>query len=386
MKCPKCGYERQSRDDAFVPITECPACGIVYSKHDYIKVPESADGIPQPPHLKTSPIDPASLKKARERVDKRLREKLETRIHDERHAQTLELAKRLTAEQVRKRTAERRQTPKTQPQEASREAEMRLKPKIEAEITEGTPVMPSPTEVEMPQGSGTEQAAENELSSEQMVIADTLNTQSETIQAAPETEAQTESVAVATDDADAGKPHEVTAEAEATEEEAVLLEDIVVVSADRPQEEPQNASAATDDGDEVTETPTPMENTASATGPGRPEAHVAATASRHASQSCRSAGPVRILPLVAWMILAAGVIGAVLSWTTIGNAQAGVRIPVPDSIGAMPLGLLLGFAYLATGVLGFAFFWVSSLISTQLKEIHRLLLMRPVSSEPPQDK
>ena len=263
---------------------------------------------------------------------------------------------------------------------------MRLKPKIEAEITEGTPGMPSPTEVEMPQGSGTEQAAENEISSEQMVTADTLNTQSETIQAAPETEAQTESVTVATDDADAGKPHEVTAEAEATEEEAVLLEDIVVVSADRPQEEPQSASAATDDGDEVTETPTPMENTASATGPVRPEAHVAATASRHASQSCRSAGLVRILPLVAWMILAAGVIGAVLSWTTIGNAQAGVRIPVPDSIGAMPLGLLLGFAYLATGVLGFAFFWVSSLISTQLKEIHRLLLMRPVSSEPPQGK
>jgi hypothetical protein len=39
------------------------------------------------------------------------------------------------------------------------------------------------------------------------------------------------------------------------------------------------------------------------------------------------------------------------------------------------LGLLLGFAYLATGVLGFAFFWVSSMIGRQLKDIRRLLIM-----------
>ena len=37
MKCVKCGYERQSRDDAFVPLSECPACGVVYAKHDSIK-------------------------------------------------------------------------------------------------------------------------------------------------------------------------------------------------------------------------------------------------------------------------------------------------------------------------------------------------------------
>lgn len=30
--CPKCGYERQPKDDSFVPAGECPNCGIVYDK------------------------------------------------------------------------------------------------------------------------------------------------------------------------------------------------------------------------------------------------------------------------------------------------------------------------------------------------------------------
>ncbi len=30
--CPKCGYERQPKDDAFVSPRECPQCGIVYEK------------------------------------------------------------------------------------------------------------------------------------------------------------------------------------------------------------------------------------------------------------------------------------------------------------------------------------------------------------------
>ncbi len=30
--CPNCGYERQPRDDEFTPISECPKCGIIYSK------------------------------------------------------------------------------------------------------------------------------------------------------------------------------------------------------------------------------------------------------------------------------------------------------------------------------------------------------------------
>ena len=61
----------------------------------------------------------------------------------------------------------------------------------------------------------------------------------------------------------------------------------------------------------------------------------------------------------------------------ISDVEAGMRIPVPDSLSTLPLGLLLGFAYLATGALGFAFFWVSSTISRQLKDIRRLLMLQP---------
>lgn len=30
--CPKCGYERQSKDDGFVSRTDCPKCGVIYVK------------------------------------------------------------------------------------------------------------------------------------------------------------------------------------------------------------------------------------------------------------------------------------------------------------------------------------------------------------------
>ena len=66
-----------------------------------------------------------------------------------------------------------------------------------------------------------------------------------------------------------------------------------------------------------------------------------------------------------------------LSWATITDVQAALRGTLPGSFASLPLGLLLGFAYLATGVLGFAFFWVSSLISTQLKDIRSLLMALP---------
>ena len=31
-KCPKCGYERTQKDDAFISEHECPRCGIIYEK------------------------------------------------------------------------------------------------------------------------------------------------------------------------------------------------------------------------------------------------------------------------------------------------------------------------------------------------------------------
>ena len=31
-KCPRCGYERTQKDDAFVSVAECPKCGVIYEK------------------------------------------------------------------------------------------------------------------------------------------------------------------------------------------------------------------------------------------------------------------------------------------------------------------------------------------------------------------
>jgi hypothetical protein len=37
LKCPACGYKRQTRDDAIIPASECPQCGIIYSKYEKAK-------------------------------------------------------------------------------------------------------------------------------------------------------------------------------------------------------------------------------------------------------------------------------------------------------------------------------------------------------------
>ena len=31
-KCPKCGYERTQKDEAFISAAECPKCGVFYEK------------------------------------------------------------------------------------------------------------------------------------------------------------------------------------------------------------------------------------------------------------------------------------------------------------------------------------------------------------------
>jgi hypothetical protein len=102
--------------------------------------------------------------------------------------------------------------------------------------------------------------------------------------------------------------------------------------------------------------------------------HAAAEISARRDATGLGGGIARLLPVIAWLILAAGVIGAILSWITIGGVESGATIPIDKDLHSLPLGLLLGFAYLATGVLGFAFFWVSSLISTQLRDIYRVLI------------
>jgi hypothetical protein len=85
---------------------------------------------------------------------------------------------------------------------------------------------------------------------------------------------------------------------------------------------------------------------------------------------------------VAWFILITGLVGAVLSWTTIGDVEAGVKMATGAGASPrLPLGLLLGFAYLATGALGFAFFWVSSVINRHLKDIRQMLMVHQDAAE-----
>ena len=33
-QCPKCNYIRKSSDDKFIPLTECPSCGVIYAKYE----------------------------------------------------------------------------------------------------------------------------------------------------------------------------------------------------------------------------------------------------------------------------------------------------------------------------------------------------------------
>ena len=99
----------------------------------------------------------------------------------------------------------------------------------------------------------------------------------------------------------------------------------------------------------------------------------------HAQPLKVGGGLTRLMSVAAWIILLAGAIGTILSWTTLGNVRADMGAAPTVQSHFMPVGLLLGFAYLATGVLGFAFFWVSSLINRQLKDIRQILLNLPLS-------
>ncbi len=353
MKCPKCGYERQSRDDAFVPATECPACGVVYSKHEYAKMADQALADTPPPHLKASPVDAQSLRKARERVEKRLRERLENRIHDERHAQTLELAKRFAAEQIRKRRNEWKHTHKqTQttaaPDEAPPESENPAQERQPA-ATEKRPNRvsgqrqtpgASPARADEPAHSSVAESENSPMQTTEDITVPAAQTEIHTREAPENIEEEN-----LPDQADAAAPHAPRA---------------MAFGASAPE----------------TAIPTPheMEEALPEFDPIAPAAHAAARSMPRQAQTNPDNGLTRLLPIVAWLILCAGIIGAVLSWTTISDVQAGMRVPIPHSPNAFPLGLLLGFAYLAIGILGFAFFWVSSLISRQLKDIQQLLL------------
>jgi hypothetical protein len=353
MNCPKCGYERQSRDDAFVPPGECPACGLVYAKHDPGKEPtEAAQPMPVP-HLKPSPVDALSLRKARERVEKRLREKLGSRVKDEHHAQTLELAKRLTAEQVRKRQDEWEQAHADKPVSS-----------LDTDQAAGK----DPHEEFHALTDDQEPATPDEVSPDLAAdpVADEISTSAEA--AIPETDATPAPVVEYL--SDSTQDMETDSEAASEQEEEPLPDDETA----RDSMDASFAAAVDETHPATQPPPADPEPVNPESQDALPAPEIAAgTATRQVTTGSGD-GIARLLPVVAWLILSAGVIGAVLSWTTIGGVEAGTSLPTGAGAHSLPLGLLLGFAYLATGVLGFAFFWVSSLISTQLKDIYRLLM------------
>jgi hypothetical protein len=346
MKCPKCGYRRQTRDNAFTPATECPACGIVYSKHE---TNQPADpmiiGSAIRPHLKPSPVDAVSLKKARDRVEKRLRKQLEVNIKDQRHEETLKLARRFARQEVRRRL-------KTWQQGNPSEAD--------APDNLSSAMPPGPVETAPVDGQAPPDAA--------LPSGDNATPDTEINPAADITDAAT---------APPENPHEGPTEAipaeptGSSEDESsdVLMETIIL----------ESEAIASPQRDLEPSAEERVEEAEAALSPGTEEgwSDLATLVAGRASNRQQGGRLMRLMPSIAWLILCSGVIGAVLSWTTISDVEAGVNITVPSSLNGLPLGLLLGFAYLATGVLGFAFFWVSSLISRQLRDIRRLLLFQP---------
>jgi predicted nucleic acid-binding Zn-ribbon protein len=339
MKCPKCGYLRQTRDNAFTPATECPACGLVYAKHEHRNPASAGIGATSLPHLKPSPVDAASLKKARERVEQRLRRQLELKVRDRRHEETLKLARRFTEEEVRKRQESWKK------ERAAKEAQPDP-PETETGESTGGPADASPVDRSKP-------ASPAPVSPDK--APDTNPS------APPETGADMQP-----GDTDGAAPQDEPEKPVDVHIETIILESADIVSDDRAGKSP--------DG-EAPEAAAPPEEPR--------EMEPAAFLSTRRPKSPRGGGMMRLLPTIAWLILGSGVIGAILSWTTISDAQAGVNIPIPNSLSTLPLGLLLGFAYLATGTLGFGFFWVSSLINSHLRDIRRLLMVRPPAGSTP---
>ncbi len=358
MQCPQCGYRRQAEDDAFVPRNECPACGIVSGEPEEVIL--SSGPIRNP-----SPVSASTLRKARERVEQRLRKQQMTQHQDSRHNQTLELARRLSAEGVKKRRAE-------------------WEKKQKEALAAGAAATSAPVHPE--------EKAVPDLSVDGLQPGTKRKQPAKTISRALDRKAQEPKIApqAARDNASKSPP-------EASDRRTVGKKS----GADRPHESP-----TTDKGLESETPPSIVDAATESHGPiplfqnkpvapkaGYPKppplkemiedldppllAPIEPDIPQPFQRSQPYHGLMRLLPFVAWLILGTGVIGMFLSWTTIGNVEAGMQMPTGSPLNLLPFGLLLGFAYLATGVLGFAFFWVSSLINGQLKDIHRLLLKQP---------
>jgi hypothetical protein len=366
-------------------------------------------------------VDPESLKKARERVEKRLRERMEVRERGDRYEQTLEMAKKITAENnhpdqdpllkaLGKRLENMPMDPSDNPAVETDDPvlleemvgvrihnakdETKSGNREEKQAPEGQPQTDTDASVEAseittPDTVKVEAQAKKTNSAETEVVAaisdhketdsHQTDSESETVAAeahAPEPQPEPDPAACGIDD---------PAYPEDVQVETVLLKSLLENAEEPPmaQEETEQPAAEVrppdisddipDDGSEDRPDDKIDEEDEDAL-----EECIAA-----ASTATRFGGNLtRLLPIVAWFVLITGLVGAVLSWTTIGGVEAGVNMATgAGASSGLPLGLLLGFAYLATGALGFAFFWVSSVINRHLKDIRQLLRVHQDATE-----
>jgi hypothetical protein len=357
MKCPKCAYQRQSRDNEFAPPTECPACGIVYAKYGPGGASASEPSQTHPPAIKKpSAVDESTLRQARERVERRLRKKAGAREQpDDQRAQTLKRARTLAAEGVRKRQQEWH---RRQPAEV---------------VAEETPLRE-----EIPPTQTMQVLADQLIAP---VIAPAIAPRAEPAEGAALSTKEAPAEAAALENAD--REAKITTSAEPATVYPEARED----APEPPAQEEESAGAEeentkvfrmgarqAEDGQAAEAIPAVID-TAQSDADERPSVEaIAAERFRRFPRENSRGGLMRLFQVVAWFILLAGVAGAVLSWVTLKDVQAGVPGLGPMGPNNMPVALLLGFAYLATGVLGFAFFWVTSMVSSQLSEIRKLLL------------
>jgi hypothetical protein len=399
MKCLKCGYERQPQDHMYVPATECPACGVVYVKSGAAQ-PKPSKTATLPTLRKTSPLDESTLKQARQRVEMRLRKKTQSRIKDERHALTLERARRIAAAETSKRlaTQNRQQPEKEPPREApcaplatqednlpitAGNLDSAAPPSITTELA--SPSLPfANTNRNTPPTQEDENKPHETLSEKGTLTLRSSGPSNRPNQGTVQTRAQNFKPAPTHIDERSHTeliPDEKIIirrvpieKSPPKKEENIAMEKTPALQT--PKEKPRSSiikkrklSSHHSHKGHAKDSPVDREF-------GSPEDNAFRSDQRQPSSS----GVMRMLSFVAWLILVAGVVGMGLSWITLGTVEAGIHSEAPTGLGTMPLGLLLGFAYLATGVLGFAFFWVASLITRQLRDIRRLLLIQQPSN------
>jgi hypothetical protein len=365
MKCPKCGYLRQSRDDSFAPPTECPACSIVYAKYDPGSA-EAADTLQgHPPAKKASAVDESTLRKARERVERRLRKKTGAgAVEDEQRELTLKRARILAAEGVRKRQQEWQHRQATETPEADA-SQIAISEEVDSALQEtgraGAISELADRLVFVPVEGGT---AVQTSSFVEDTIRPTANLPA-SLEPEPELGLE-DTISEAPLLTDTPAPQPATAAEEVpsqmpNEEATGVEENQVTAFGTRPNLQRQT--------EEV-----PMVDDIESDTAGSPEVLSAQFTMDRQVPKAKMGGLMRFFQVVAWLILVAGVGGAVLSWITLTDVQAGTPTAGPMGVGNLSMALLLGFAYLAIGVLGFAFFWVTALIGGQLADIRRILL------------